>query len=305
MNKKLRAVGIAISLVAAPVVAEEPFTCKEVSSRDLRVYRSLGLPVNKVQTASVKVKKGAVIVDEERAFLADWFKPEGGVGGVIPYKQPQIVFSLYLIDGQERVCSTQRHEDVFGSGEEKPQYLLRCLQDADGDGRFDTFHRHGELVSYNPYSGKTGTATGTPQVDHPLVQPLKLVTTEDPAVATARFAPILRSVVQILDVTKNSLTLRATSQVAGMAFDPKRRPVDDQIPSTEIEVPLNDGAEVLIGPTRVHIARTSSGWEVSAPDGFVNEAKLICGGTVLETPQTFTIFQGGGFGVLRRSEDAQ
>lgn len=304
MNRKSRAVGIAISLLTTPAIAEEPFTCKGVNSHDLRVYRSLGPPENKAQIATVRVKKDAVIVHEERAFLADWFKPDGGVGGVIPYKQPQIVFSLYLIDGRERICSTQRHEDVFGSGEQKQQYQLRCLLDADGDGRFDAFHRYGELVSYNFYSGKTGTATGTLQVDHPLVQPLKLVTAEVPVPVTVGFVPVLRSVVQILDVTKSSVTLRATSQVAVMAFDPKRRSVDDQVPSTEIEVPLTDGTEALIGPTKVHIARTSSGWEISAPDGFVNEAKLICGGTVLETRQAFTVFQSGGFGILRRSADA-
>lgn len=307
MNRRLHIGGIAISLLAAPVVAEEPFACKSVSGGELRVYQGLGPAESKTPSARVKVKKGAVVVHEERALLVDWLKPDGGVGGVIPYKSPQMVFSRYSINGEERLCSTQRREDVFGAGDEKQSYQLRCLLDTNGDGQFDAFRRYGELVSYDSRSGKAGAATGTPQADQPLAQPFRLVPAgpaDSPTPVSSRFVPVLRSVIQVMNVVGDKVTLRETSQVAVMAFDSDRGLVNDHLPSTTVEVQLAEGAEALVGQTRIRVARTSSGWEIFAPEGFVSDAELICGGTMLKTDETITVFKGGGFGVLRRNSES-
>jgi hypothetical protein len=85
-----------------------------------------------------------------------------------------------------------------------------------------------------------------------------------------------------------------------MALDPRGRSIGDGVPSLEVEMPLVDGSEGLIGLTRIQIARVSSGWQISAPDGFGDEARLICGGTVLEARDSVAIFTAGGFSIVRR-----
>jgi hypothetical protein len=298
MKRKLTFGLGAICLLASPAMGEEPFDCKLLSDGELRIYNHLGTPMKMAPGGQVKVKRGAIVLDEQRALIAEQFKPEGEIGSLIPYKRSQILFSRYLIEGREKICTRQRHEDVFAVGELAEQYLLRCLNDADGDGIFETYKRYGELVSFDLRTGETDEAIGTPQTDHPLAQPFKVVATEDTNPARYQFEPTLRSRIKIIAKTKNSITLQSRSLATNVAFESNG---NDSLPSMKFEMPLVDGASVLIGTTKLSIRHSPSGWEIFAPDGFKDEARLICGGTALDTGHAISVFSGGGLQILDRS----
>jgi hypothetical protein len=141
------------------------------------------------------------------------------------------------------------------------------------------------------------------QTDHSLAQPFKLIAVEGAAPAQNGFAPVLRSTIQIVGVTKSIVTLRSSSEATIMAFEPSMRSANDRVPSLKLELPLVDGASALIGRTKISIRRASSGWEIFAPEGIVNDAKLICGGTALDTGQAISVFGGGGLQVLHRNSN--
>jgi hypothetical protein len=295
MKRKLTFGLGAICLLASPAMGEEPFDCKLLSDGELRIYNHLGIPMKMASGGWVKVKRGAIVLDEQRALIAEQFKPEGEIGSLIPYKRPQILFSRYLIEGREKICSRQRHEDVFAVGELAEQYLLRCLNDADGDGIFETYRRYVELVSFNSRTRILEEPTGTLQTDHPLTQPFKVVATEDAKPAQNQFEPVLRSTIKIIAKTKHSVMLQTRSFAT---IDLGNQFISDRYPSVTVEIPLLDGTSALIGETKVSIRRMSSGWEISAPDGFRDETNLICGGTALDTGHAISVFSGGGLQIL-------
>jgi hypothetical protein len=101
MNRKSLVLGIAVCLLPTPAAAQDPFACKDLDGAELRVFQSLGSIVNKAPPPKAKAKKGVIVVDEERSLVTDWFKPEGSIGSIIPYKQPQLTFSRYLMGGKK------------------------------------------------------------------------------------------------------------------------------------------------------------------------------------------------------------
>lgn len=211
MHLKFSTAAFALSLLSTTTEAQVSFDCTQIGEGEYRIYQGLGEPKPRTPVGPIKIKKGTVIAYEDRALLTEWYKPQNGAGGVIAYKQTQIVFSHYLINGLTKFCSSQRHADVFGAGETSQHYSLRCLSDKDQDGSYDTFRRYGELVSYNSQTGKMGAATGVLQTDQPLVQPFKLVRMEN--FVPERFFPelILRSMIEVSSINKSSLTLSFTA----------------------------------------------------------------------------------------------
>jgi hypothetical protein len=295
----------ALSLLASAAAAQDSFDCKQIGNGEYRVYQGLGDPKPQTPIGPVKIKKGAIIAYEDRPLLTEWYKPEGGVGGVIAYKQPQIAFSHYLVDGQEKFCSSQRHSDVFGAEEMVQQYYLRCLSDSDQDGKYDTFHRYGELVSYDFRTGKTGAATGAVQTDQSLILPFKLVSLEN-VTSQSRYAEkVLRSMIDISELSKGSVTLRVASQATNKGFDEGKPTQFERSPSTEVVLPLIDGSVAMLDGTKVRVNRASSRWAISLPEGFATDARMICSGIALETPQSVSVFGGSSMYVLSRKALAQ
>lgn len=305
MRSMLLAVTVAVSMLSRSAIAQDSFDCGLLGDQEYRMFQTVGASPNVSPVAPVKIKKGKIVVDEVRPLLSDWYKPEGTLGGVIPYKQAQILFSQYQVEGKAKLCSSQRHEDIFGPGETGHHYFLRCLADADQNGQYRAFHRYGELVPYDARTGKTGASSGVTQLDQQLVQPFKLVSTEA-AQPNGTFSDrILRTVLYVADLTKNTVTVKITAQATVKMFSQNSDYPYERSPSTEAIVPLKDGEEAVLGSTKIRIARAGSGWTISLPEGLNSEAKLICGGAALETAQTVSVFDAGGIGIHSKKARSQ
>lgn len=306
MNLGTRAAALVLSLLATATNAEASFDCNQLGEQEYRIYQGLEETESRDAIGPVKLKSGKIIAYEDRALLTEWFKPENNVGGMIPYKQPQIFFSRYMVDGQERLCSSQRHSDVFGAQEVSQPYLLRCISDTDHDGKYDAFRRYGELVSFDSSTGKTGPATGAVQADERLVQVFKLVPADKVQIESPYAERVLRTIISVSEVGKESLKLSVAARATHKGFnDGKPAQFERRLPSTEAVLPLVAGSEVALNGTKVRVTREWSGWAVSLPEGFATEAKLICGGIALETPQSISVFGAGSLHWLTPNSSIQ
>lgn len=293
-----------MGIVSSPAVAEETEICSELTNGEYKIYKSIGPPNNFQPSDSIKLKKRAVIINETRPLVAVQFKPEGGLGSVVPFQQPQIYFSKYRIDGEEKFCTKRRHADVFGVGERAQHYSLRCLSDQDNDGQFDHFRRYGELVPYRTKRNileMEDRPLSPPQTDLKLPQSFALMREEPANMKVSEFDLALQSIVQVESMKKGEVTLIATSYVTfgKIAHHPKL--FDRRTPSFKKRAPLIDNAEIALGKSKVQLFRSGqSRWTASAKSGFGEEAKLICGGAALMTDQSISVFTNGGVATFDR-----
>lgn len=283
---------------ANAATAQVPFPCDKLTGEH-RVVAAIGQALSPAKRSPVQVKKKAVVASQEQPLLWHWSKPEGAIGGVVPYQKPQLFFRRYLIDGEVRNCAEGRRDDVFGVDDASQHYLLRCLVDADGDGRFEAFRRYVELVRMDERSMKPGPSLGVAQTDEPLVQPFRLVPAAGAKAMNSAFEPRIHSFIRVMEVRKDTVVLQSNVRVETFP-----REFDDSFgnptnPPT-VELPLQHGLDNLVDGTRIFIAGSSGKWTISAPDGFGETAQLICEGRVVETSSTFAILHAGALEIAQR-----
>lgn len=298
---KTTVIALPLVTVSVPTFAQTNFDCGPLNEGVFQIYGGIGRPIDeKPNDRPKRIKRNKVVLDETRGLWFETFKPAGGVGGVIPYKRSQMTLSKYLVNGQEQLCTSSRHEDVFGEEEKEQKFGLRCVKDSDLDGRFDTFRRYGELVSYNFDTGERGVATAPPQVDQPLVQPFRLEETASQIPKSTRTNKTLRSILHITGFTRERFTLRFSTSVSIRGSIEKARSIRERAPYSEQTIPLVDGATAIIGGVEARISRRSSKWNISVPQGLTDEAKLVCGGAALQTNSSIVVFTAGGLATIRR-----
>lgn len=287
-----------VGLAANTATARVPFPCDKLTGEH-RIVAAIGPALSPATRSAVKVKKKAVVANQERPLLWHWSKPEGAIGSVVPYQKPQLFFRRYLIDGNVQNCAEGRRDDVFGANDAAQQYLLRCLVDADGDGRFEAYRRHVELVRMDERTMKPGPSLGVEQSDESLVQPFRLVPATEAKAFNSAFELRIRSVIGVKEVRKDTVVLQSHSRVDTFPRDLGDRSSNPPNSPT-VELPLQHGLDTLVDGTRIVIAGSSGKWTVSAPDGFGETAQLICDGRVVETSAGFAILHAGAMTILQK-----
>lgn len=287
-----------VGLAANAATAQVPFPCDKLTGEH-RIVAAIGPALSPATRSAVQVKKKAVVASQERPLLWHWSKPEGAIGAVVPYQNPQLFFRRYLIDGKVRNCAEGRRADVFGVNDASQHYLLRCLVDADGDGRYEAYRRYVELVRMDERSMKPGPSLGVAQVDQPLVQPFRLVPAAGAKAMNSAFEPRIRSFIRVKEVRKDTVVLQSHSRVETFPSE-----FDDNFgnppSSPTVELPLQHGLDTLVDGTRIVIAGSSGKWTISAPDGFGETAQLICEGRVVETSSAFAILHAGALEIAQK-----
>lgn len=287
-----------VGLAANTANAQVPFPCDKLTGEH-RIVAAIGPALSPATRSAVKVKKKAVVASQERPLLWHWSKPEGAIGSVVPYQKPQLFFRRYLIDGSGQNCAEGRRDDVFGANDAAQQYLLRCLVDADGDGRFEAYRRYVELVRMDQRTMQPGPSLGVAQVDEPLVEPFRLVPAAGAKALNSAFEPRIQSFIRIKEVRKDTVVLQSHVRVETFQSeldDGFGNPAD---PPT-VEVPLQHGLDTLVDGTRIVVAGSSGKWTISAPDGFGETTQLICEGRVVETSAAFTVLHAGAMTILQK-----
>lgn len=291
---------IALSSAASGSVVQASFPCSKLAQGEYRVFKGL-IRLNEASPIPIKIKKGAVILQIRQALLTDWKKPEGQIGAVVPYQQPQLLFRPYRIAGVLRYCAEGQRDDVFGAGDKTVQYLLRCLVDSNADGKYDSFHRYGELVKTDYRTGKTDAPSGVVQSDLPLIKPFALTASGVTQPQNSRFEPAVQSMIKIKELRKNVASLSILTFVSFGISETESsfgRRTEDKI----LELSLQDGVETMVDGTNFVIARRGSDWTLTPNRGFGGKADLVCGGSVLDAGGTYTIFTGGGMSVVDQQQ---
>jgi hypothetical protein len=301
-KRKVRRIlwAIVLSGAASNSVAQESFPCAKLTRGEYRIFKGLS-PLNDAPIVPIKIKKGAIVLQQKRALLTDWKKPEGLIGAVVPYQQPQLLFRPYRIEGALRYCAQSRRDDVFGAGDKSQQYLLRCLIDSNADGQYEGFRRYVELVRIDGRTGKTDAPSGVSQADQPLVKPFALLPADVRLPQNNGFDLAVQSIIKIKEVRKNVASISIRTFVS-FGLDEIASSFGPSPDGKVAELSLQDGLETMIEGTSLVIKRRGNDWMITANRGFSGKADLICGGSALDTGAEFTIFTSGGMFVVNQQQ---
>jgi hypothetical protein len=288
MNWSLAAV---LALFGAEEARE--FPCEALGDELLEVHEGFAPAAAAVQGA-VAVKKKAVLFDATAALRTKGYT----LAEPLPAADvPAPIFRPYRRGGQAQVCTGRRSDALFGAGDMKEQYMLRCLQDGDGDGRYEGFIRWGKLVPMRDVprvisAEDADRAPETPEL-RPLPRPVALVEREDLADPNDFMKEKARMRITVARVQGQEVQLRFSATMTP--------PIPDHIPGgswmsvaeTLVTMPMTESGEVPFAGTRIRFAKSGRGWTASVPDGFGRPPRLICSGSVAEVGDSFTILGAG------------
>ena len=195
----------------------------------------------------------------------------------------------------ERWCTSHTPDGLVGARDPDGTYLLRCLVDADGDGRHEALQAQGRLV---PMNQRRSAAPVPPPAPRPLPGPVTLV----PAAAVRStipfgFAPRIIGELRVTEVGAAAAVIERKLQPAIFASDSFRSWADAE----RWTVPLQAGEWTAPDGTHLWLAGSGKDWTVSAPGGWFRTPALGCRGAFVELPATFAVFGFGGFGTYRRA----
>ncbi|MEH3123499.1 MAG: hypothetical protein PGN16_16270 [Sphingomonas phyllosphaerae] len=274
-------------------LAQQAFPCAILGKTEARIFEGFE-PASepKGNLKPIKVRKGAVLGEEKRAIRTGWMMIDPPSSSTKSSLSP-MAFAPYMIGSQTHLCTSMFRSEVFGQTEDQNNYLLRCVLDADKDGRYDHFHRYAELVSTNLRTGKSEKGKGVEQSDNALPQAFRLVTLADgAAIPNAAFEPRVVQRLAIQMVSKDEMIVGLASDVSILpdAFDARRNEA-----AQRITIPLRDGAEGKIGGWEVTVQQAGGGWTATAhANPSIPPATFTCDGAVVVTGDAYTVVGPGG-----------
>lgn len=294
-NMKSRWIIKAFAMLALPAggLAQQAFPCAILGKTEARVFEGFEpASASKGNLKPIKVRKGAVLGEEKRPIRTGWMMIDASSSSTKLSLTP-MVFAPYIIGSQTHLCTSMFRAEVFGETDDHNSYLLRCVLDADKDGRYDHFHRYAELVSTNLRTGKSEKGKGVEQTDNALPQAFRLVTLADgTAIPNAAFEPRVVQRLAIQAVSKDEMIVGLASDVSILpdAFDVRRKEA-----AQRITIPLRDGAEGKVGGWTITVQQGGGGWTVTAQaDPSMPPASFTCDGSVVVTGDSYTIVGAGG-----------
>ncbi len=250
---------------------------------------------------AVEVRKKAILFERRQGLVASSFTlSDAALANSGGTSAAPVLFRKYRSGAETLFCTGTRSEALFGAGDAKIQFMLRCLVDKDGDGAFESFVHKGQLVPYNMRTGRTSAPTGEAPRFLPLPRPVTLV----PAPAPARPDPFSSAEVltriSVARVDGDKVELRFSGGVGRGPSSLADRMIGGA--ETIIAVPMTDGAEVPMLGTRIRFARRDGKWTAAVLDGFGRPPRLLCSGAVIEAGDTFTIMTPGGQASYARAD---
>jgi hypothetical protein len=289
--------GSLAAALQASAAAVPEFPCDALSGAMLEVYEGFGEAAG-AAAAPVAARGGAVLLDRSVPLVARAFVIAGAAAAGEAGQPMQ--FRKYRLGSATFYCTTTRSDALFGAGDREAQFMLRCLSDADGDGRYEGFARHGRLV---PLAGRRmlpggeGESEGPPEL-LPLRQAVTLAPAAGPVHDALGTPPRVRMRITMQSVRGDRAEIRFFTDVELGPSMP--RPFMGRS-DTVVAIRMTDGNEVPMLGTRIGFARQGRQWTAAARGGFGREPRLLCSGTVVEAGDAFAVFTPGGHVTFARS----
>ena len=288
----------ALLALATPAAAQvASFPCEQLGDSGTRVFDAVGPAAAPRSSAPVRLRKNALLARERFPLEAASFTFDDAALATDGGTLPALSFGAYRIGGALRFCSQESRDGVFGPRNRDGMYMMRCLVDSDGDGRFEGFRAHGELVPISR-SGKTGAPTGIVPPLHPLPRPVALVRSAAAPDAQLRDAPRLVVETRVSGLTATAATVRTRAQVMIYPGQSDERIGADY--ESVAAIPLREGRFELGFGRTILLARNGKSWQALLGGSTSAPAELQCGGSVVAVGSTFTILRDGGMSVLSR-----
>jgi hypothetical protein len=291
--------GAALAAAAAAAPASVDFPCDKLGDG---VELFDGLEESQAPPPrAVEVRKKAILFERRQGLVAPSFTLSGaGLANSGGTASAPVLFRKYRSGAEMLFCTGTWSEALFGAGDAKTRFMLRCLVDKDGDGAFESFVHRLQLVPYNMRTGRTSAPTGEAPGLLPLPRPVTLV----PAAAPARPDPFSSAEVltriSVARVDGGNVELRFSGGVRRGSSSFADRMMGGA--ETIVAVPMTEGAEVPILGTRIRFARRAGKWTAAVLDGFGRPPRLLCSGAVVEAGDTFTILTPGGQASYARAD---
>jgi hypothetical protein len=290
---------MATAAASAMSAAAPDFPCHKLADSTVEVFDALEESIA-AALGAVEIRKKARLFERRQKLAAAAFAiADAGPAPVDGRATAPMTFRKYRSGAETLLCTQKRDDALFGAGDTRAQFMLRCLVDRDGDGAYESFVHKAELVPYNMRTGRSGPSSGTVPGILALARPIRLV----PAAAPARPDPFASAEV----LTRISVAW-VKGEVVGLRFSGgvRRGPdslADRMMDGAEAEavLPMAEGIETPVLGTRIRFARSGAKWTGAIQSGFGREPRLLCGGSVIEAGDTFTILTPGGQSVIARS----
>jgi|GEM_PF-6487079 len=287
----------AVAAVAGIAVPAEDFPCDTLSNGTLEVYDRIEESAAPVLGA-VDVRKKAILFERRQALIAQLYTlADNSLATGADAARP-ILFRKYRSGADISFCAQTRNEALFGAGDIKMQFMLRCLIDRDGDGAYESFVHKAQLVPYNMRTGRTSAPTQEAPGILSLPRPVTLVPTASPARTDPFSNAEILTRISVGRVDNANVEIRFSGGV-------RRGPASlaDRLMGTEtiVAVPMTESEVTVLG-TRIRFVRGSGKWTAAVVDGFGRPPRLQCQGAVIETGDTFTIMTPGGQQTVARAD---
>lgn len=301
MRSGILALGI-LSVTSSAVQAENAFfDCSELGSGMLDVFHSLG-PVVAEGGQEMSARAGAVLYLQHRTFVQDWrtlsdagLATKGGTA-------PSMTFSPVSIDGDSLFCTMRQDEGLFGQLPDASRFWLNCLVDADNDGRFESFRRHGEMVPVNRNGSPKEQPKGDGNKVHPLLAPVTLIPVSAPVVGKNTMSYRTVSRLSVTSVRKEGVNFRVIKSFQYSSLSALANDFGDE---ERFTLPRQNGAEGSFGGYHIKLRQDGSKWMVQARAEAEPEGELLCDGRAIKVGTKLWFVYPGGMTAIERRPEAQ
>jgi hypothetical protein len=288
---------VAAAMLPVAVQASEAPFCAGIKGDDIKVFDAV--IVASADTASAPLVKRKPIARERFDLVTRWYTLADQGLATDGGKLPSVPFRAFRVGAERRLCTAHARETLFGKPLADPNFMLRCLVDADDDGRFEGYQASAELVSYDMRTMARGKPAGTLPPVRSFEKPITLVEASGLTEPNAAFAPRIVAEARVAEITSDAVIIERKMQVAMLPGRSGER-FRDWADAERWTVPLRQGLWTAPDGTLLELVQGAKGWMVAAPKGWFAPPRLACGKSVVELPHSIAIVGEGGMAVLAK-----
>jgi hypothetical protein len=295
----------AIMANTPPAAAPAPsFQCDLIKEDMAEIYTGISAPENYLsikiwkrllnrKADGVIVKQGAVLNNQRQLLEYDRYRIADPVAAG---KRP-ILFRKYMVGAAVRMCTAASSDKIFGKGDSKLRYRLRCLADTDGDGQYDATDFVGKYVRYSVITGKNVTLPMPDKARTMLNAPIELIQDQQVQPKKPALPSYLYSQISVdrLDGDIAELRLSYTVNIT-QNTNQFRKLAGDRT----VDIEMADGKEYTLDNNIIKFTQTEKGWIATLIASSGAPAEIECGGRVIALPRSYTIVTPDQQTVLRR-----